>query len=71
MFEAFKVWLIRKMVKRRLGRAIAPVETMSAHPGVLIPYTRYSQALQKTSAVDAQLKMLAVVRTAHLVACPF
>jgi hypothetical protein len=71
MFEALKVWLIRRLVKQRLGHVIGPVETMSAHPGVLIPYTRYSQALQKTSTVDAQLKMLAVVRTAHLVACPF
>lgn len=71
MFEKFTVNLIRRMARKRLGKDIAPLETIATHPGVMIPYAKFSQALDKTDLVPAQLKVLAQVRAAKLVECPF
>jgi len=71
MFEKFTVNFIRRMARKRLGKDIAPLETIATHPGVMIPYAKFSQALDKTNLVPAQLKVLAQVRAAKLVECPF
>lgn len=71
MFEKFTVNLIRRIARKRLGRDIAPLETIATHPGVMVPYAKFSQALDKTNLVPAQLKVLAQVRAAKLVECPF
>jgi hypothetical protein len=71
MFEKFMVNTIRRMARKRLGKDIAPLETIATHPGVLIPYAKFSQALDKTSLVPARLKVLAQVRAAKLAECPF
>jgi hypothetical protein len=51
MFSKLKVALIRKFARKRLGKEIAPLTTAATHPGVLIPYTRFSLALDKTNLV--------------------
>ena len=71
MFSRLKVALIRKMARKRLGKDIRPLDTLATHPDVLISYTRYSLALDKTNLVPAKLKVLAQVRAAKLVECPF
>jgi hypothetical protein len=71
MFSKLLVPLIRKMAKKRLGREIAPMATLATHPDVLVPYTRFSMALQKTRLVPARLKVLGQIRAAKLVECPF
>ena len=71
MFSKLLVPLIRKMAKKRLGREIAPLATLATHPGVLVPYTRFSMALDKTRLVPARLKVLGQIRAAKLVECPF
>jgi hypothetical protein len=71
MFTRLKVALIRKMARKRLGRDIAPLTNMAAHPDVLVPYARFSMALEKTSLVPAKLKVLGQIRAAKLVECPF
>lgn len=71
MFTRFKVALIRRFARKRLGKDIAPLNTLATHPDVLIPYTRFSMALDKTSLVPAKLKVLGQVRAAKLVECPF
>ena len=71
MFEQTKVELIKKFARKRLGKDIAPLKTLETHPGVLIPYAEFSQALDKTTLVPAKLKALAQVRVAKLVECPF
>jgi hypothetical protein len=71
MFSRIKVALIRRFARKRLGRDIAPLETMSTHPGVLVPYAQYNQALDKTNLVPAKLKQLGQLRAAKLVECPF
>ena len=71
MFSRLKVALIRKMARKRLGKDIAPLETVASHPDVLIAFAQFSQALDKTSLVTAKLKVLGQVRAAKLVECPF
>ena len=38
---------------------------------MLIPYTKFSMALEKTNLVPAKLKVLGQIRAAKLVECPF
>lgn len=71
MFESWQVAAIRRAAKERLGKLIRPIETMSAHPRLLIAYAKFSAAFNKLQDLDARLKTLAVVRTAKLVECPF
>jgi hypothetical protein len=71
MFTKLKVALIRRFARKRLGKDIAPLNTLAKHPDVLIPYTRFSMALDKTNLVPAKLKVLGQVRAAKLVECPF
>lgn len=71
MFSGLKVALIRRFARKALKKDIAPLDTMATHPDVLIPYTRYTLALEKTRLVPAKLKKLAQIRTAKQVECPF
>lgn len=71
MFTKWMVPWIRKIAKKRLGKDIAPLRTMSSHPDVMVPYVRFSTALSKTRLVPARLKALAQIRAARLVECPF
>ncbi len=71
MLTRLKVALIRRFARKRLGKDIAPLQTMATHPGVLVPYAEFSMALEKTRLVPAKLKVLAQVRAAKLVECPF
>ena len=63
--------LIRRMARKRLGRDIAPLATIATHPDILVGYARYGQTLEKTSLLPAKLKVLAQVRAAKLIECPF
>ena len=71
MLKSLKVKLIRRFARKRLGKDIAPLETLATHPDVLIPYTQFNLALDKTNLVSGKLKRLAQTRVAKLVECPF
>jgi hypothetical protein len=71
MLSGLKVALIRKFARKRLKKDIAPLDTLATHPDVLIPYTRFSLALDKTNLLSAKLKKLAQIRVAKQVECPF
>ena len=71
MFKKLKVNIIRKFARKRLGKDIAPLETIATHPDFMIAYARFSQALEKTNLVDHKLKVLGQIRAAKLVECPF
>jgi len=71
MLSGLKVSLIRKFARKHLKKDIAPLDTLATHPDVLIPYTRFSLALEKTNLVSAKLKKLAQIRVAKQVECPF
>jgi hypothetical protein len=71
MFSGVKVALIRRLARKRLKKDIAPLDTLATHPDVLIPYTQFNLALDKTRLVSAKLKRLGQIRAAKLVECPF
>jgi hypothetical protein len=71
MFKKLKVAAIRTFARKRLGRDIAPLQTLASHPDVLIPYANFSMALEKTNLVPHKLKVLGQIRAAKLVECPF
>ena len=71
MLKNLKVSIIKKMARKRLGKDIAPLQAMAANPDVLIPYTQFSVALDKTHLLPRKLKVLAQIRAAKLVECPF
>lgn len=71
MFNKLMVRLIKRMARKNLGKDIAPIETMATHPGVLVPYARFNEALRKTNLLPEKLKVLGQVRAAKLVECPF
>lgn len=71
MFDRLMIALIRKMARKNLGKDIAPLKTLESHPGVLIPYARFNEALRKTDLLPSKLKVLGQVRAAKLVECPF
>ena len=64
MFKKLQVSLIRKFARKRLGKDIAPLQTVATHPDVLIPYTKFSMALEKTNLFPAKLKVLGQIRAA-------
>ncbi|HEV7552608.1 MAG TPA: hypothetical protein VGP65_13045, partial [Candidatus Angelobacter sp.] len=69
--KKLQVSLIRKFARKQLGKDIAPLETIATHPDVLIPYAKFTMAMEKTSLVPAKLKVLGQIRAAKLVECPF
>jgi hypothetical protein len=71
MFNSLKVAIIRRLARKRLGKDIAPLQTYATHPGVVVPYARFGLALDKTRLVPRQLKVLAQIRAAKLIECPF
>lgn len=71
MFKKLQVALIRRFARKRLGKDIAPLNTLATHPDVLIAYGKFSMALDKTNLVPAKLKALGQLRAAKQVECPF
>ena len=54
MLKKLQVALIRKFARKRLGKDIAPLGTIATHPDVLIPYAKFSMALEKTNLVPGE-----------------
>ena len=71
VFTRLKVAAILRFARKKLGRDIAPLKTLASHPDVLIPYTKFTLALDKAKLVPAKLKILGQLRAAKLVECPF
>ena len=71
MFTKLKVATILRFARKKLGRDIAPLKAIASHPGILIPYSKFSLGLDKANLVSAKLKALGQLRAAKLVECPF
>lgn len=71
MFKNLQVSLIRRFTRKRLGKDIAPLDTLATHPDFVIAYAKFSMALEKTNLVPKPLKVLGQIRAAKLVECPF
>lgn len=71
MFKGLQVALIRRFARQRLGKDIAPLNTVATHPDFLVAYAKFSQALEKINLIPGRLKVLGQIRAAKLVECPF
>ncbi len=55
--------------RRMYGRPMEPTRTVAHHRKLLFGYGMVATALDRSSAVDEQLKHLAMLRTAQLIGC--
>lgn len=53
------------------GRVITPNLVMAHRPEILLAHAKLGQAISASTVVDGRLKMLASVRAAQMVGCPF
>ena len=60
-------WLTRK----KIGRVVVPVRIHALHTRLLFGYGQMEMAQEKASGVSERVKILAQVRVATLIGCPF
>ncbi|HUO17122.1 MAG TPA: hypothetical protein VMX38_19225 [Verrucomicrobiae bacterium] len=65
------VGLVYSMTKRRLGHVIMPLQVTAHHSKIFWGYTQMEQAQMGSHRVDHKLKVLAELRVATRVGCPF
>ncbi len=59
------------MTKRKVGRVVKPVQIMAHHTRLLWGDAQMELSLGASHLVDDALKVLAELRTATLIGCPF
>lgn len=65
------VGLVYSMTKRRLGHVIMPLQVTAHHGKIFWGYTQMERAQMGSHRVDHKLKVLAELRVATRVGCPF
>ena len=59
------------MTKRHVGRVVVPVKVMAHLPKLLWGYGQMEMSIQGLHSMDETLKILAGIKTAMMVGCPF
>ncbi len=59
------------MAKRRLGKVPESLTLVAHHPWISRGYIGFELALERSRLVDGRLKVLADIKVATLVGCPF
>ncbi len=59
------------LTKRKLGRVVMPVKIVSHHPRLLRAYAHMELGQEAAKCVDPSLKILAQVKVATIIGCPF
>jgi hypothetical protein len=59
------------LTKRKVGRVVKPVQIMAHHTKLLWGDAQMELSLGASRLVDAALKVLAELRAATLIGCPF
>jgi hypothetical protein len=67
LFTRFLYW----MTRRKVGRVILPFQVTAHQPRLLFAVGGMEMGQQALRAVDAKLKVLAEIKAATLVGCPF
>jgi alkylhydroperoxidase family enzyme len=62
---------VYQAVAEKFGQVPTPIAVSARHPDVFRAYTACEGAFARAARVDAKLKMLALVKAAALVGCPF
>jgi hypothetical protein len=63
--------LVYRFARQRLGRVPVPLRVMAHHSWVLAGSGGFEMALERSHAVEERVKVLAEIRAATLVGCPF
>jgi 4-carboxymuconolactone decarboxylase len=66
-FTRFLYW----MTRRKVGRVIVPFKITAHQPRLLVAMGGMEMGQQALRSVDAKLKVLAEIKAATLVGCPF
>ena len=73
--EAGKAGLITRiaywMTKRKIGRVVLPIKITAHHPRLLRALGGMEMGQEAARTVEAPLKILASIKVASLVGCPF
>jgi 4-carboxymuconolactone decarboxylase len=66
-------WLVRRGVGKITGtsRLVEPVKIIAHHPRLLKAYGQMEMGQGAATSVPAPLKILASIKTAALIGCPF
>jgi hypothetical protein len=67
-------WFVRLVywfTKRKLGRVVMPVKITAHHPRLLRAYGEMETGQAAAHSVDAALKVLAEIKAATMIGCPF
>jgi 4-carboxymuconolactone decarboxylase len=67
LFTRFLYW----MTRRKVGRVIQPCKITAHQPRLLVAMGGMEMGQQALRSVDAKLKVLAEIKAATLVGCPF
>jgi hypothetical protein len=67
LFARIAYW----MTKRKLGKVILPIKITAHHPRLLRAMGGMEMGQEAARTVDANLKILASIKVASLVGCPF
>jgi len=63
--------LAYRFARRRLGKVPEPLTVVAHHPWVARAYGAYEMAFERARLVDRRLKVLAQIKAAALIGCPF
>ena len=63
--------LAYRIARRRLGMVPEPLTVVSHHPWLSKGYGAFEMALERSCRVDLRLKVLAEIKCAALIGCPF
>lgn len=59
------------MCKRKVGKVVTPLKVMAHHPRLLRAYGGMEMGQEAARKVDEKLKMLASIKAARMIGCPF
>ena len=60
-----------RFARRRLGQLPEPLTVVARHPWVFRGYGAFEMAMERSRRVDLRLKVLADIKSAALIGCPF
>ena len=67
-------WLLRfayRVARRMVGKVPAPLTVAAHHGWVFRGYSAYEFAIGRARLIDRRLKILAEIKAAALIGCPF
>jgi hypothetical protein len=72
-YMRFVYWLVRCSVGKITGssRLVEPVKVTAHHPRLLKAYGQMEMGQEAATSVPASLKVLASIKAATLIGCPF